>query len=414
MPRILIHTDINNNVEQVEHLKSNFYGDVFTSLNLLIDYLQKLDNINNIQLYISGSVQLVCKALSNLQFQIIHVIKDFTPDHDSSPDDYNIICMGQVPMNVHNVGVYFPELFSSSMDYFSQIESEHKFQSLTESNKPGKAHRKGIYLSDVTSEGDDIYFNLLRCSTNLTGPTDNFRQTDRNIINKVNQVCESLYPNQSKLNHVLAQIYNNSTTFVNNKRNDTKARIKAHSDKTKDMPHNGLIAFCTFYKNYVNGQFIGDELKNIKRCTDTQYDHTYKKGGMSVLTRLKFKLKNCVKDPNLKKNFSVTLYPNSVFIIPLTTNRLYTHEIVPSCLPADKIPTRMGYVIRCSNVMGVHKNGQTYISYGNKYKPLKDATDDDINNLKSMYYKENVADDIVNYGELYFSMNSGDYKMPIT
>ena len=28
---------------------------------------------------------------------------------------------------------------------------------------------------------------------------------------------------------------------------DTKAKIKAHADKTKDMPVNGLMAFVTFY-----------------------------------------------------------------------------------------------------------------------------------------------------------------------
>ena len=31
------------------------------------------------------------------------------------------------------------------------------------------------------------------------------------------------------------------------KEKEKKAKIKAHSDKTKDMPRNCLIAFCTFY-----------------------------------------------------------------------------------------------------------------------------------------------------------------------
>ena len=34
--------------------------------------------------------------------------------------------------------------------------------------------------------------------------------------------------------------------------------------------------------------------------------------------------------PDLTKDFDITLYPNSVFLMSLETNRLYTHEIIPS------------------------------------------------------------------------------------
>lgn len=63
----------------------------------------------------------------------------------------------------------------------------------------------------------------------------------------------------------------------------------------------------------------------------------------------------------MKTNFDITLYPNSVFVMSLDMNRLYTHEIIPSILPIDRIPTRMGYVIRCSKTNAIFKNEQTYI-----------------------------------------------------
>jgi hypothetical protein len=130
---------------------------------------------------------------------------------------------------------------------------------------------------------------------------------------------------------VLVQIYENKK---DERQKEIKARIKAHSDKTKDMPKNGLIAFCSFYDMPTKRQ--------LKPSKTDRYDWCYKE--TSVLTSLHFKLKNTVIDESFVKEFSVTLYPNSVFIIPLSTNRLYTHEIKPSVLNIDKIPMRMGYV----------------------------------------------------------------------
>ena len=50
-----------------------------------------------------------------------------------------------------------------------------------------------------------------------------------------------------------------------------------------------------------------------------------------------------------------------MFIMSLEMNRLYTHEICPSCLPMDLIPLRLGYVIRCSKTKAIYKENQTYI-----------------------------------------------------
>lgn len=363
--------------QELEFIKANFCGMVCTSLT---------DIQPDAIIYLSGDIA----SISIPSGHTVYVTKELSYN---IPADSNVIGIGEVPINIHNVGVYFRKLFSED-NYFNLIKDQHEFQSLTESNKAGKAFRKGIYLTDVKQLDDAISFNLLRCSTNLSGPTDNFRDIDHQIIDKVNAVSAPLFESPIQFNHVLAQIYENNV--VGNKQK--KAGIKAHSDKKKDMPPNALIAFTTFYDNVVPSK-------------SDLFDICYK--NVSVLTCLRFCLKSEVTDSTLVKEFNVTLYPNSVFIIPLSTNRLYTHEIKPSILPVDKIPTRLGYVIRCSDTKAVFKDGQTFIDRNGELAKLNPITADDISMIRKLYYAENVTTDVVNYGVINCSMNSGDYKMPI-
>ena len=160
-----------------------------------------------------------------------------------------LIELGQVPININNVGIYFQQFFTLDKDYFSNIIGEHNFQTLTESNKPTNAFRNGIYLTSVTEDEfnpDTLHFRLLRCSSNLSGPTDNFRETDNEIVGSLNEISKYFFDQPFNLNHVLAQVYNN---FQSDEGKNCKAKIKAHSDKTKDMQQNGIMAFCTFYKH---------------------------------------------------------------------------------------------------------------------------------------------------------------------
>ena len=131
------------------------------------------------------------------------------------------------------------------------------------------------------------------------------------------------------------------------------------------------------------------------------FDYQY--GNISVFTRIYFRNKQNPKDV-----FNVILYPNSLLLIPLSTNRLYTHEIRPSPVTIDKLPTRMGYVIRCSKTEAVYKNDQTYIGD----TKLRECTENDLNEIRGLYFKENTTDEIIEYGDVYYSMNSGDYKKP--
>ena len=152
------------------------------------------------------------------------------------------------------------------------------------------------------------------------------------------------------------------------------------------MDDNGLIAFCTFYQGPI--------------C----------KNGETVL---RFKVKNVEKYPDLK-NVDVVLYPNSLVLIPLEMNRLFTHEIRPSNHPISKISTRMGYVIRSSNVFGVHKDGQTYVETSGGLIALNPPTLRGVRKLKRQYLDENLLTRKIDYEEFYFSVNEGDYMKPLS
>lgn len=264
--------------------------------------------------------------------------------------DANLVSLGQVPINYHGVGVFFPRFFDEERTFFERITKEHDFQSLSLSDKPGNAFRRGIYLTKVKQRDDEsILFRLLRCSTNLAGPTDNLRETgdikivfdyfihsfvfccsDVALLQRVNHVRPLFFPDSAELNHVLAQTYHNSES-ENGKQK--KAKISEHSDKTKDMPEGGLLAFCTFYEDFEN------DFKKLGSEKSGFFDYVFGKGTTSVLTKLRFRLKPQALEinPTLAKSFDVTLFPNSVYIMSLLANRWYTHEIVPSSLNVEKV-----------------------------------------------------------------------------
>jgi hypothetical protein len=197
----------------------------------------------------------------------IVVVEELSHGYD---DSLELVALGTVPVRVGGVGVYYRRFFDDN-DYFRRISSEHTFQTLTESVKPSKAHRTGSYLTPVNQHGDELHFHLLRCSTNLAGPTENFCATDLQIVNALNDEAAVVFRDHAPLNHALAQIYTNTPATDGQKQ--TKAKIPAHADKTKDMPVNGIMAFCTFY----------DGLGKLSPFPDDPFDHGYK--GKTGLTR---------------------------------------------------------------------------------------------------------------------------------
>ncbi|WP_228566464.1 hypothetical protein [Nocardia sp. SYP-A9097] len=301
---------------------------------------------------------------------------------------------------MHGVGVFYRRFFDLGADHFGRIHAEHAFQSLTESTKPGTAHRSGIYLTPVTRRGGELHFRLLRCSTNLSGPTENFGPTDTSIVEALNREAATVFRDQAPLNHVLAQIYHN--TLAAAERKQSKAKISAHADKTKDMPASGIMAFCTFY----------DGLDKLRPLTEDAFDYGVKSA--SGLTKLRFRLKDSVEERDgLPAQFTLILYPGSVFFMPLSTNRLYTHEIRPSTLDVESLPTRLGYVVRCSKTEAVHKNSQTFLDRAGDLVELGPPTPEGMDELRRLYSQENRTSSFIDYGDQFlFSMNTGDYVAP--
>lgn len=237
----------------------------------------------------------------------------------------------------------------------------------------------------------------MRCSTNFENSTDNFCASDIEIIDVVKQNCNQVFEQDVDPNHVLAQIYYN--------KDNRRAAIKSHSDKTKDMPINGIIAFCTFYKDI-------DKTKQSKFDSFDYYQDskkTSKTKETSVLTTLHFKLKSA---EDYEKEFSIKLYPNSMFVISLEMNRLYTHEIRPSCAAIDALPTRMGYIVRCSNQMAIYSDGTTFV-VDEERVPLRKPTNEEMDQIRELYFIENTQNTTPNYRSVkYFSLNNGDFKEP--
>lgn len=394
-------------IYKYESLINNFCGIVCHTIHKF----NSSERQPNTVVYFIGDIGKNYGKLKMENVKYLKVIKEDSINYKET-EDYQLISVGEVPLNVHNVGIMFPRLFNDEVDHFQEITKAHQLQSLTESNKKGVAFRKGIYLTDVKEKDNEVEFKLLRCSTNLDGPTDNLREADKYVIGKVNTNVRYFLEKEATLNHVLAQVYQNQIIEEDGQVKERKAKISVHSDKTKDMPKSGLIAFTSLYQGYTGkGHFNQPETKHIKKGKENPYDCTFK--GNSVLTKLRFRLKSVVKDKTLTLDFDVVLYPNSVFVIPLSTNRLYTHEIVPSQMPVSDIPTRMGYVIRCSNTNAVFRDNKTYIVKNGKYIELEEATEQGVKELKEKYFKENVGIEMVTYDDVHFSLNKGDYTKPI-
>jgi hypothetical protein len=371
-----------------------FCGTVITDPTALPDLADKA-------VYLCGDVSKA-HALDLSAARRVQVIRELSYGVEEGHDHLRgaVVDLGRVPVRVHGVGVYYRRFFDRAGAHFHRIAREHTFQSLTESTKSAKAHRTGIYLTPVRREGDALHFRLLRCSTNLSGPTENFRATDRHIVDALNQEAALVFDAAAPLNHVLAQIYHN--TPADAERKQAKARISQHADKTKDMPRDGVMAFCTFY----------DQLERLHPLPDDAFDLGH--GRISGLTRLRFRLKEtAASDGALPAQFTLTLYPGSVFFMPLSTNRLYVHEIVPSELDAARLPTRLGYVVRCSNAEAVHKDGHTFITSDGALMPLEAPTPEGMNELRRLYAEENRSSGPIDYGDqIRFSMNEGDYRAP--
>lgn len=380
-----------------QRLAKDFLG----AVHLRLDPAAPPPDLARKTVYLCGDVARL-KHLPLKDAARVFVIKDLARGYETGEASaFPLVDLGRVPLGIEGVGVYYRRFFDPASDHFRRICAEHTFQALTESVKPSKAHRTGIYLTPVRREGDALHFHLLRCSTNLAGPTEDFRANDREIVTALQHEADLIFENHAPLNHVLAQVYANSPADHDHKQ--IKAKISPHADKTKDMPADGIMAFCTFY----------DQLDQLSPLSSDPFDYGYK--GRSGLTKLHFRLKAPVAEgaQPLPAEFTLTLYPNSVFFMPLSTNRLYTHEIQSSVLSAELLPTRLGYVVRCSKTEAVHQDGSTFLKVGGRLVPLQPPTPEGMSELRRLYAEENRTQAFIDYGDQFlFSMNQGDYLAP--
>lgn len=198
-------------------------------------------------------------------------------------------------------------------NYFDNIVDKHNLNDLCLENNQTISKRRGVYITNV--DKNNKTFHLLRCSTNLSGPTEDCYDFDDEIIQKVNSLIKTNFPDSEESNHVLAQVYYE------------RSKIKPHTDKTKDMPKNSTIAFVLFI---------------IKT--------------MGILPNSDSGIKL------LEKKIDYNLYNGSILIIDLEVNALYTHEIIP---PTTDI-VRLGYVVRSSNVVAEYDENNVYLD-GKRY-----------------------------------------------
>jgi len=405
-----------------------------------------------LSIYCMGDIHKIMSSLTTGNY-LIHAefyhVREFscndgkepvsTVDHPSPIFPGKSISVAQVPLKMHGRGIFVPRMFPARDDIYYNILNEHTLVDFRESNKPTNEYRKGLYITPVTKVDEHTYgYHLLRCSTNLAGPTDDVCDTDTIILAAVNHLAEQYFDKPVDLNHVLAQLYCNDTkssdrrtseegsakqTITTNK-NQKKATIKLHSGKTKDMPPEALIAFCSFYSGKGFEIAEQEETEQITDYPNTSIFDSYYKN-TSVLTKLRFRLKKDVLNESKKyvEQFDVVLYPGSVFMMSLETNRLYTHEIVPSVLPVEKLPTRLSYVVRCSTTMAQYNqtDGQTFLTNDdddtqkNWIKLRPPCDEEEMDKLKELYYEENATSRVMDYGNqdtFAFSLNEGDYWCP--
>lgn len=138
-----------------EFLKSNFAGKV--ELNIPSEVKSVI--------FFGGNV----KSLIPIDSNDVFIIEELSYNVDAI-EPRNLVNLGQVPIAMHGVGIFFRQFFDPKRNLYDAVLQEHKFQNLTESNKQSSAFRTGLYLSEVTISNDEkMYFNLLRCSSNFSG-----------------------------------------------------------------------------------------------------------------------------------------------------------------------------------------------------------------------------------------------------
>jgi len=104
---ICIDEQITNTDQELNYIKNNFCGVVISKLIPI--------KCRNTIIYMCGDIQKNTEIIDN---ELIFVIKEYSYNYS---EQHNLITSGETPINIHNVGIYFRQLFPTNKNYFELI-----------------------------------------------------------------------------------------------------------------------------------------------------------------------------------------------------------------------------------------------------------------------------------------------------
>lgn len=142
--------------KELDYVKKNFCGIVFNINDFNIDKCP-----SNILIYLCGNTEQYINLFKDYDTHITFVVKQLSINYDNVMK-FRLIDLGEVPINIYNVGLYFRDFLDPNKDYYKELLQNHVFQKLKHSNKPGIAFRKGLYLSNVVEKDNKLIFDIFK------------------------------------------------------------------------------------------------------------------------------------------------------------------------------------------------------------------------------------------------------------
>merc|ERR1719197_1663567 len=118
--------------EELAFVVENFFGTVFSSA----EEFCRAPFDAPVPLYVIGDAKAIMAKVDGKKTECVKVVSNLSHSVDTG-SKWEMITSGQVPMNMHGVGVFFRQVFGDDTDYFGRIHDEHAFQDLGLGAKKG-------------------------------------------------------------------------------------------------------------------------------------------------------------------------------------------------------------------------------------------------------------------------------------
>ena len=281
--------------------------------------------------------------------------------------------LSELPFSVHGMGLAFYKCF----EYPNML---HHFEHERVANH--------LLLSTVFSQSTFLNRSLDLVHEPTTG-------AETRMIELASKLAAAHLKTKCTFNSLELKISKPSDS----KLSDLKFSEPAACDKTLDLVNDSPIAFVVQY---------GDN-----------FCEPISSHGLAVsknpFVRLVFRLKKRVDKsrvsleslPGCKElpdEFTVTLLPGMLFIIPSLVNRLYTRQVVHP----DYQTTHAMYIFRCSKTLLLSYDDEPRINVGNKRVPLRKGTVQEISQLRKLFAEEDESPDVV-YPNIDFTASDRDF-----